>query len=269
MHSTNIREYDHVPFHNTSFDCPEQSQLEVFITQDPIILNKAKKLRLKFHANYLANSMAKKEFKNNTLQSKELIKQQEIMIHDGYDSFAEHLVIMDKQNDSIVAYVRLIDTYTAYKIGGYYCETRFNLNHLFNKQTFYMEMSRLVLDQAYNNIELAQLMWSGIMQHAKSKGIDSIFGSLSLSLSHETQTYALLNYLKCNHMSAYDYRVVPYQILPDKSRMKNATHQTKNPLVDYFFEQGAKLCGDAYWNRDFNSAELFIHYPTQFDAQLL
>lgn len=269
MQSTNIMEYERIPFHNTSFDCPEQSQLEVFITQDPIILSKAKKLRLKFHANYLANSMATQSFKNNTLQSKELIKQQEIIIHDGYDSFAEHLVIRNKHDDSIVAYVRLIDTYTAYKIGGYYCETRFNLNHLFNKQTFYMEMSRLVLDQAYNSTKLAKLMWSGIIQHAKSKGVDSIFGSLSLSLEHEAKTYALLNYLKRNHMSAYDYRVVPYQILPDKSRLKNTVHRTKNPLLDYFFVQGAKLCGDAYWNRDFNSAELFLHYPIQFDEQLL
>lgn len=247
-----------------NFHYCHKPHFEVLITQDPLILNKAKKLRLKFHANYLDNLMDKTNFKNNTAHSKNLIKQQQIIIHDGYDSFAEHLVVIDKNNDHVAAYVRLIDTYTAYKIGGYYCETRFNLNHLFNNQTFYMEISRLVLDQAYNNKELASLVWNGIIQHSKNKGIDAIIGSLSLTLEHEQETYALLNQLKTHHISSHNYRVSPYQILPDKSRVIDAARHSTNPFIDYFFQQGVKLCGDAYWNRDFNCAELFIHYPFKY-----
>lgn len=237
------------------------SSFEVKITQEASELQKAKRLRLKDFSLLKSNAVLKQTIQNNTLQTKELIEQQQVLIHDGYDSFADHLIVIDHKNDKVIAYVRLIDAYTAYKIGGYYSETQFNLNRLFSGQVFYLEMSRLVIDPEYHNTEIAALLWSGILKHAQSKGIDAIIGSLSLPLNQGSMSYALLHHLKKHHISDSHCRVQPYQLLPDSGSASDACSKGDNPIIEFFFNQGVKLCGDAYWNKELNHAELFVFYP--------
>lgn len=237
------------------------SNLEVKITNDEKELKSARKLRLRDHSDITEKKPAQKKFHNNTLHSKQLIEEQRALIHDGYDSFANHLIIIDHDVDQVIAYVRLIDAFTAYKIGGYYCETQFNLSKLFNSQTFYLEMSRLVIDPNYYSREIAALLWSGITRHAEDKCIDSIIGCLSLSLTQDSDVYSFLKQLKKQAMSHSRHRVQPYQLLPDNGQSGIFQECREKPLIDYFFEQGVKLCGDAYWNKEYKSAELFVHYP--------
>ena len=40
------------------------------------------------------------------------------------------------------------------------------------------------------------------------------------------------------------------------------------PQFDYFFSKGIMLCGDANWNKDLNTAELFIYYKIADTAQI-
>jgi putative hemolysin len=241
----------------------QQNQFEIKITQNEEELKKAKKLRLKKHSFLQSAAKNNRAIKNNTLYSKQLIQQQHILIHDGYDSYADHLIIIDKSHDKVVAYVRLIDAYTAYKIGGYYSETQFNLKKIFNKQTFYMEMSRLVIDPDYYTEEIASLLWSGIVKHGHEKGIDAIIGTLSLSLEQSEIAYYTLDKLKKQAISESQYRIQPYQLLPDyKVAKKDSVEQLQDdPVIQFFFRQGVKLCGEAFWNKEINQAELFIHYP--------
>jgi len=239
----------------------QTSNFEVKITQESSDLQKAKKLRLKDYSVLKSNPVLKKSIQNNILHTKQLIEQQQILIHDGYDSFADHLIVIDHENDRVIAYVRLIDAYTAYKIGGYYCETQFNLNKLFARQTFYLEMSRLVIDPEYHNTETAALLWSGIIKHAQEKGIDAIIGSLSLPLSHGAMSYSLLQYLKKHHISDSNCRVQPYQLLPDSASSSEIYDHCDNQIIEFFFRQGVKLCGDAYWNKELNHAQLFVYFP--------
>lgn len=251
----------------TPTDCffSQASNFEVKITQDASELNKAKKLRLKNYSRHKPEPSSKKSV-NHMLATKKLIEEQQRLIHDGYDSYADHLVVIDLEHNNVVAYVRLIDAFTAYQIGGYYNETQFNLNKLFNNQTFYLEISRLVIDPNYNNRETTSLLWSGIIQHAQGKNIDSIIGSLSLSMNQGADSYIFLNQLKKYAMSDSRYRVQPYQLLPDNDSSLSGNERVEHPVIEYFFEQGVKLCGDAYWNKNYNSAELFIHYPINNSA---
>lgn len=236
--------------------------LTLKITNNNEELSKAKKLRLhSLHkTNQIASKQSSKQNAKSKSNSKKLIEQQQLIMHDGYDSFADHLIVMDQHQD-VIAYVRLIDSFTAYKIGGYYYETCFNLTKLFNSKVFYLEFSRLVVDSRYQNEQTLALIWSGIIHHAQSKGIDAIIGSISLSLSDRQTVYPIINHLKANYMSDGQQRVIPYQLLPDAgSDYRPITFKEVNPVARYFFEQGARLCGDAYWNRDLNCAELLTHY---------
>ncbi|MDX2504465.1 MAG: GNAT family N-acyltransferase [Gammaproteobacteria bacterium] len=244
------------------------SRFEVKITQDRDELNQARKLRLGS-----SNAAASEEvFKQNAgSNTKRLIEQQKLLLHDGYDSFSQHLIIKDLDKEKVIAYVRIIDAFTAFNIGGFYCETQFNMQRILNNQQNYMEISRLVIDANYENKQIAQLIWSGIYQYAFEKGADAIIGTLSVPLHDNiSDTSKLIAYYKSRYISNNTIRVVPYQLLPGMSKVgrKFSTKKFNVPQVDYFFSKGVLMCGDAYWNKDLNTADLFIHYKVTNTPQV-
>ncbi|WP_198264562.1 GNAT family N-acetyltransferase [sulfur-oxidizing endosymbiont of Gigantopelta aegis] len=249
------------------------SRFEVKITQDADEISQAKKLRINEQFKFqLSASKVKKELS----LTRKLIDQHKRMSHDGYDSYAQHLIVKDRQTAKIIAYVRLIDGYTAFKIGGYFSETQFNVQKIFENQLYHIELSRLVIDKDYDNAQTAELLWTGITQYAIENGIDAIVGSLSIQLAENiSETSQLINLYKANHMSNRKLRVYPYQLLPDNSpllrfslnsKIKSKTRQ--QTYLDYFFSKGIQICGEAHWNKTLNTAELFFHYKLKNIQQI-
>lgn len=250
-------------FTDSSSSClpSDSSRFELKITQDQDELKLARKLRLNGH--YKEELKASKNKKDACITRK-LMDQHQNIIHDGYDSYAQHLIIKDLRRSKIIAYIRMIDAFTAFKIGGFYCETQFNVQRMFSDQKYYMEISRLVIDQGYDNDLIAKLLWTGITQYALESGVDAIIGSLSIPLTDKHQeTGQMIAHFKTKYMSNSKLRVFPYQLLPDNTpimRFNFASKQTESACLDYFFSQGIDLCGEAHWNKSLNTAELFIHY---------
>jgi len=239
----------------------DSPRFEVKITKNEEELKQARKLRL---IGYTKAELNASEGKVEARITKKLIEQHKLLIHDGYDSYAQHLVVKDLRTSKIVAYVRIIDAFTAFKIGGFYCETQFNVNKLLNNQQYHLEISRLVIDKEYDNEHTAQLIWSGITQYAFENGVDTIIGSLSIPLNDNVlEISQLISGYKTRYMSNSQLRVVPYQILPDNKFIRQFSRAIKInqlPYLDYLFSNGIMLCGDAHWNKSLNTAELFIHY---------
>lgn len=236
--------------------------LEVKITKEPEELKRAKHLRQKYYQSFQAKVCpTQKEHINGSLTPIQL--GQKSAVDDGYDRFAEHLIVIDHKQNKIIAYMRLIDANVAYKIGGYYSETQFNLNKLFSQNTYSysLEMSRVVIDPEYNGQETAQLIWSALVGYCQINGLDSLIGTFTLPVIEPVETGSIINHLKEKYSSKHQYQVSPYQILLAEKAEKNI--KFCNPLIELFFEKGCKLCGDAHWNHDSNCAEIFIHYPLQ------
>lgn len=246
---------------SNAYDLSGSPRFEVKITKNEDELKQARKLRLNGHTKADLNAL---EGKVEARITTKLIEQHKLLIHDGYDSYAQHLVVKDLRTSKIIAYVRIIDAFTAFKIGGFYCETQFNVNKMLNNQQYHLEISRLVIDKEYDNEHTAQLIWSGITQYAFENGVDTIIGSLSIPLNDNViETSELISRYKLKHMSNSQLRVVPYQILPDNKFIRQFNRAIKKiqlPYLDYLFSKGIVLCGDAHWNKSLNTAELFIHY---------
>ncbi len=239
------------------------------ITEDQDELKQARKLRLNGH--YKEELQASKD-KNDASITKKLLAQHKYIIHDGYDSYAQHLIITDLRLSKVIAYVRLIDAFTAFKIGGFYCETQFNVQRIFTSQKYYMEISRLVIDPQYDNELIGKLLWSGVSRYASENGADAIIGSLSIPLGEKIRDAAkMIAHLKSRYMSSVKLRVFPYQLLPDNTpllRFNLSVEKTASQSLDYFFSQGVELCGEAHWNKSLNTAELFVHYKVSNTQQI-
>lgn len=236
---------------------------EVKFTDDKEELNQIKKLRIRQKNLYQSDLMAtelsvKGKAKKNY---KKLIDEHKNFIHDGYDSHTRHLIVKDIHNDRVIAYVRLIDSFTAFKIGGFYSETRFNLSRLINNQQFFLEISCLVIDELYSEKQTIKLLWSGLTQYARENGVDAVIGIVSIPMAkHFNKALRMISSLKNQHISEKSQRVRPYQLLPSSFSSRFSSKTLSISYLDYLFSRGIKLCGDAYWNRENNSADLFVYY---------
>lgn len=236
---------------------------EVRFTEDKDELNQVKKLRLQQKNRHTSDSIETdiSEKQKNKKNFKKLIDEHKYFIHDGYDSHTKQLIVKDTYNDRIIAYVRIIDSFTAFKIGGFYSETRFNLSQLINNQQYFLEISCLVIDEQYHNKQTIKLLWSGLTQYAQENGADAIIGIISIPLAeHFNKAVRMISALKSTYISDKEQRVRPYQLLPGSLASRFSSKALSIDYLDYLFSKGIKICGDAYWNRDNNSAELFVYY---------
>ena len=123
-------------------------------------------------------------------------------LYDGYDSYAQHLIVKDLSINKVVAYVRIIETKIACDIGGYFCEMQFDLKNLDFTTFSAMELSHIAIDQNYSSENCIELLWSGLNQYADERNIDNIFGAISLNIenSHYPATREI-NKLKSKYLS--------------------------------------------------------------------
>lgn len=206
-------------------------------------------------------------------QTKQQLDDRMALIYDGYDSYAKHLIVRDINLDQVVAYTRIIDSKTAYNIGGYFCEALFNLDHFRIHMRGALELSRLVIAPQFSQADILAALWSGIIQYAKEQHANMVFGTLPLSLGdNHCLASKEIKRLKAKYLSSNKYRVIPFQILPPAPSIfaSHFADNQCNPSVEleYFFEQGAKLCGEAAWNKSMNLAELFFYLKPEMAQKL-
>ena len=205
--------------------------------------------------------------------SKQQLDDRMSLIYDGYDSYAKHLIVKDKNLGQVIAYARIIDSHTAYNIGGYFCEAQFNLDKLRPHMQTAMEISRLVVEPQYIGTETLAVLWLGILEYANERHIDTVFGTLPMNLgSDHYLANKEIKRLKSKYLTSNKYRVIPFQILPPSPKIFSAHFSNDSfnlPIeVEFFFEQGSKLCGEPAWNKTLNQAELFFYIKPEMVQQL-
>ena len=181
------------------------------------------------------------------------------LISDDYDRYAKHLIIKDYEQEKVIAYVRIIDTQTAYNMGAYYSEAQFNLNKIRKEMVSAIELSHIVIAPEFHNAETLDALWASLMLFAEQNNVDTIIGTHSLAINNKH--YAAMReikQLKSKYLSMNTHRVNPHQILPPSKAIASNNFELP-PVVDFFFKQGAVLCGDAAWNNIFKQAELFFY----------
>lgn len=177
---------------------------------------------------------------------------------DQYDRWCRHLLVRDTESGRVVACTRILTDDMAPNAGGFYSAGEFDLAMIDALPGRVMEIGRTCVDRDYRNGAVIATLWQGLAQFLTEEGYDYLFGCASIGLEDGgAQAHALLQQIKAKSMSPEYQRVRPYYPLPavdgrasDKVRMP--------PLLKAYLSLGAKACGDAYWDRDFNCADVFM-----------
>ena len=168
---------------------------------------------------------------------------------DQYDRHCRHLVVRD---------TRLLGDSGAAAAGGFYSENEFDLGFLRTLPGRKVEVGRTCVDPEFRNGAVIATLWSRLAGCVIDERIDYLFGCASIGLAEgRDQALSVMSYLTGQYLSPEGQRALPYQTLPEL-RAPAACTPRLPPLVKAYVSLGARACGEAYWDRDFDCLDVFM-----------
>lgn len=177
---------------------------------------------------------------------------------DQYDAHCDHLMVIDNTTGEVIACTRILTEDAAEAAGGFYSASEFDLEMIHSLPGRVMEIGRTCVAAEHRSGAVIATLWQGIAEYITREGYDYLFGCASIGLEDGgAAAHHILDTLRAKHMSPESQRVLPYYGLPvaDKKLMGSVRMP---PLLKAYVSLGAKACGEAYWDRDFNCADVFM-----------
>ena len=177
---------------------------------------------------------------------------------DHYDDHCRHLLVREQQTGRVIACTRILTDDQAPRAGGFYSSGEFDLKMIDSLPGRVMEVGRTCVDAEYRSGAVIAVLWSGLAEFIIGHGFDYLFGCASIGLDDGgANAHAILSQISDKHIAPVWQRVRPLVPFP-AADVRTANKVKMPPLLKAYLSLGAKACGDAYWDRDFNCADVFM-----------
>lgn len=182
---------------------------------------------------------------------------------DRFDEFCKHLVVFDNNSGKVIATTRLLVSEDAKASGYFYSETEFNLELILSQPGRFLEVGRTCIDPDSRKGAVLAILWQGIADVVLREKVDFLIGCASISLSHgDAYINSVMHILRKKHFSPNDRRVNP--LVPLRLEKQLADEGVSLPsLLKGYLRQGAMICGEPYWDAEFNVADVFVLLPCE------
>ncbi len=183
---------------------------------------------------------------------------------DHYDAYCHHLLVRDTVSGEVVACTRILTDAQAKRAGGFYSASEFQLGEIPRLPGKIMEVGRTCVHPAYRGGSGIGVLWSGLAQFMVSNKFDYLIGCASVPLHAEGPRFrAIYEYLKEHYLSPDPLRVKPRRPMPAhlfelRDTMNLQRAPALPPLLKAYVKLGAKVCGEPYWDAEFQVADIFI-----------
>lgn len=180
---------------------------------------------------------------------------------DLYDEQSHHLLVIDKETDSIIGTYRL-QTYELAMAGhGFVSNKRFILEDLpesVQKKSF--EVGRVCIDPNHRGGRVLYLLWKGLAGYLNYYDLRYLFGYAAIDNQNPKSAYQLYQYLIQHdyHNSIYKIRVKNEY----KLQLENGSDETKEiiipPLLQNYLDVGTKICSEPAYDANLDLNYFFI-----------
>ncbi len=180
---------------------------------------------------------------------------------DHYDAYCRHLTVRVAATGRLVACTRILTDDMAPKAGGFYSASEFDLKMIDSLPGRVMEVGRTCVDAEFRTGAVIAVLWQGLAEFIITSDYDYLFGCASIGLEDGgANAHAILDQIMHKYMAPSWQRVRPLIPLPaaDARPAKTKLKAKLPPLLKAYFGLGAKACGEPYWDRDFNCADVFV-----------
>ena len=190
-----------------------------------------------------------------------LVSADEGIDRDIFDSYCEHLVVRENDNNKVIGTYRILPPENARVVGSYYSETEFDLPRLAHLRDRMVEVGRSCVHMDFRDGATITKLWGGLADYMCKHKHEYLIGCASISMK-DGGHYAASVYNKVHKLYAApaEYRVFPRCPLPLEALDKTLDVSIP-PLIKGYLRLGAYIGGEPAWDPDFNTADLFIMLP--------
>lgn len=179
---------------------------------------------------------------------------------DDFDAYCHHLVVRDLDAQTIVASTRILTDTQARVAGGFYSAKEFDLDAITHVQGRVMEIGRTCVHPDYRTGATIGTLWSGLAQFMEINRFAYLMGCASISMqdggwqAQQIMTQMRGKYRMPDHLPIRSKRHLP----PLNTQADIADDHKVPPLLKAYLRLGARMGDEAYWDEDFNTADVFI-----------
>lgn len=182
---------------------------------------------------------------------------------DRFDPACEHLIVINEQNDSVVATTRLLAEEQLKHTGDFYSASEFDLSPIKALHGRKLEVGRTCVAADYRNGATIALLWSGIARYIIENRYDYLLGCGSIPLSQDpSRNQSIIQHLMRKHGLPENQQVqplkpVPANLLTDISS-DEAGQEAIPPLIKAYTRLGAHVGGAPCWDPDFDCMDFLV-----------
>lgn len=177
---------------------------------------------------------------------------------DEIDAYCDHLLVRDTQTGAIAACTRLLTDTQARRLGRFYSEGEFDLGAIRALPGRFLEIGRTCVDPAQRGGVVLGTLWNGLADYVAEGGFDYLMGCASIPPG--PSGFAV---------DAVYRRIEPEQFGPARlwatpripvpaDRRCDRDESGIPPLLQAYLRLGCWVCGEPYWDEDFNVMDVFI-----------
>ncbi|HEX7867370.1 MAG TPA: GNAT family N-acyltransferase [Variovorax sp.] len=185
---------------------------------------------------------------------------------DRFDAFCDHLLVhaVDPVHGPgpLIGTYRVLTPEAAYRAGGFYTDTEFDLAPLAPLRGRALELGRSCVDADWRSGSVIMALWAALGQYMVDHALDTMIGCASIGLDDQGATAARLWQRLCRtHLVEERWRVEPRIALPldadaEADADSDAAPAAAPPLIKGYLRCGARLLGPPALDVAFNTADL-------------
>ena len=177
---------------------------------------------------------------------------------DHYDSFCHHLIVRDQASGAIVGGTRILTDSQARQAGGFYSDNEFEMSGLLPLPGRVMEIGRTCIHPAHRSGAAIAVLWSGLARFMSINGFDYLMGCASISMADDGLTVeALMQRMREHNLAPEHLRVQPRRPVPPTGGAIRMG-ASMPPLLKAYLRLGCYVCGEPFWDPEFNVADVFV-----------
>jgi putative hemolysin len=186
---------------------------------------------------------------------------QEGLDYDEFDTYCDHLVVYDNVNAKIVGYTRLLNQDQTQRLGRFYSQSEFKLDKVLALPGRFLEIGRTCVDPDYRGGAVLTTLWSALVQYALEGKFNYLLGCASITPGPSGFAVdAVYRNIDPQNIASAELQVQPLIPVPKALRCQRDESGIP-PLLKAYLRLGALVCGEPYWDEDFNCMDLFILLP--------
>jgi len=179
---------------------------------------------------------------------------------DHFDPYCQHLLVKESATGKVIASTRLLLGEQALKAGGFYSESEFEMERLYDLPGRSVEVGRTCVDPSFRQGAAIAVLWSGLADFIKQFEISHLFGCASIEMDDGgVVAQAIMNNVRQHAMTDQQWRVAPKNPLPAlPAGAEQVVSAPLPPLLKAYFRLGAKACGEPCFDPHFNCADILV-----------